>query len=136
MTVKFWWGGLPGASLAYCGSYEPLYRTLPRTWLVLIDEQLDAPFAPPQENMPMAIATSVEPVREFYPEERLERKGRAGGTECTYGAVNLDGDVAPWLDLSEVRGRTDLDALRERRGNQGSERDEVLHDVGIVWRLS
>ena len=68
--------------------------------------------------------------------ERVRRKGRADGTECTYWAVNLDGDVVPWLNLSEVRGRADLDALRERGGNQGSERDEVLHDVGIVWRLS
>ena len=55
-------------------------------------------------------------------------KGRKGGGK-TYGAVDLDGDLAPGLHVSEVLGGSDVDALGERGGGEGKERDGELHCV-------
>ena len=52
------------------------------------------------------------------------------GDGGAYGSVHLDGDLAPCLDLSEVLGGADLDALRERGRGQSSEGDGELHDGG------
>ena len=78
----------------------------------------------------------MEAVREFYKGRYrreqtakldLEKEGKKG--KETYGAVDLDSDLAPGLHVSEVLGGSDVDALGERGGGEGKERDGELHCV-------
>ena len=63
---------------------------------------------------------------------RTRRTGEKTGGEGkdAYGSVHLDGDVASGLDLGEVRGGADLDALGERGRGEGDESESELHGAG------